>query len=52
MQLLTCTPVTARAEGKNITLNFISVIPEDDHLNLAYTRSHANPCLNWHRDHA
>lgn len=50
MQLLTCTPVTARSEGKNTTLNFIPVIPQDDHLNLVYTRSHANLCLDRHRD--
>lgn len=50
MQLLTCIPVTARDEGKNITLNFILVIPEDDHLNLVYARFHANLCLDWHRD--
>lgn len=49
MQLSTCAPVTARAEGKNITLNFISVIPEDDHLNILYTRSHENLRLDWHR---
>lgn len=50
MQLLTCTPVTARSEGKNTTLNFIPVIPQDDHLNLVYTRSHVNLCLDRHRD--
>lgn len=52
MQLLTCAPVTARAEGKNITLNFMSVIPEDDRFNLVYTGSNANLFLDWHRDDA